>query len=215
MRKKNLKGVDGCVFPLLIIYFHETHFGEESEKAEAQPPWLAYWKDHTLKKKIKVEFEDPGGLVNQARSKVPKRLPSAEKKTTKKVGPPKKAQIMSSTLAKSLQIKEAKGKEILRKRKHIEEVASSESEHESKSKFKSESEFDSDSDLEKTISEDEAVGRIERRTKRRHEAMNAEAIQPPRHAEAELNTAAAIVDPTVNSSSSDRSRTFYLWGQNK
>ncbi|MED6113138.1 hypothetical protein PIB30_068081 [Stylosanthes scabra] len=88
MRKKNLKSVGWCVFALLVIYFHETHHGEESEKAEAQPPWLAYWKDETLQKRIKDEFEDPGGLVNQARSRVPKMLPSAEKKktTTKKKG---------------------------------------------------------------------------------------------------------------------------------
>ncbi|MED6176258.1 hypothetical protein PIB30_086381 [Stylosanthes scabra] len=74
---------------------------------------------------------------------------------------------MSSTLAKSLQIEDDKGKEILRKRKHIEEVASSESES------------DSNSDSEKMISEDE----------------------PPQHAEAELNVAAAIVDPPVDYSS--------------
>ncbi|MED6176259.1 hypothetical protein PIB30_086382 [Stylosanthes scabra] len=61
MRKKNLKCVDGCVCALFIIYFYDTHFREESEKAEAQPLWLAYWKDDTLYKRIKVEFEDPGG----------------------------------------------------------------------------------------------------------------------------------------------------------
>ncbi|MED6172886.1 hypothetical protein PIB30_054067 [Stylosanthes scabra] len=171
MRRKNLKSVDGCIFALLIIYFHETHFREEYEKAEAQPPWLAYWKEERLQTRIKDEFEDPAGLVNQYRMRVPKTVPSAEKKktttTTKKAGPPKKVrktQIMSSTLAKSLQMEEPKGKNILGKRKGIEEVASSESEHESEpepeleqdSESESNSGTESDSDLEKMISEDEA-----------------------------------------------------------
>ncbi|MED6146469.1 hypothetical protein PIB30_034697 [Stylosanthes scabra] len=86
MRKKNLKSVDGCVFALLIIYIFVAGVLERRQ----------------LQKRIKVEFEDSGGLVNQARSRVSKRLSSAGKKTTKKVEPPKKAQIMSSTLAKSL-----------------------------------------------------------------------------------------------------------------
>ncbi|MED6194671.1 hypothetical protein PIB30_030624 [Stylosanthes scabra] len=59
MKKKNLKSVDGCVFALLIIYFQETYFGVDSEEADAKPPWLEYWKDNTLKRRIKYDFEDP------------------------------------------------------------------------------------------------------------------------------------------------------------
>ncbi|MED6201335.1 hypothetical protein PIB30_093959 [Stylosanthes scabra] len=59
MKKKNLKSANGCVFALLIIYFQETHFGVDSEEADAQPPWLVYWKDNILKRRIKYEFEDP------------------------------------------------------------------------------------------------------------------------------------------------------------
>ncbi|MED6183305.1 hypothetical protein PIB30_036666 [Stylosanthes scabra] len=49
MKKKNLKSVDGYVFALLIIYFQETHSEVDSKEADAQPPWLEYWKDSTLK----------------------------------------------------------------------------------------------------------------------------------------------------------------------
>ncbi|MED6138829.1 hypothetical protein PIB30_078168 [Stylosanthes scabra] len=38
MRRKKLKAVEGCVFALLIIYLHETHFGEDSKDDEARPP---------------------------------------------------------------------------------------------------------------------------------------------------------------------------------
>ncbi|MED6184686.1 hypothetical protein PIB30_049883 [Stylosanthes scabra] len=102
MKNKNLKSADGCVFALLIIYFQETHFGVDSEEADAQPPWLVYWKDSTLKRRIKYEFEDPAGLAHQARSRTPTR---AQKKIKTKIKiPPTKNEIMNSTLAKSLLI---------------------------------------------------------------------------------------------------------------
>ncbi|MED6142014.1 hypothetical protein PIB30_109260, partial [Stylosanthes scabra] len=30
-----------------------------TREPDAQPPWLVYWKDSTLKQRIKYEFEDP------------------------------------------------------------------------------------------------------------------------------------------------------------
>ncbi|MED6161345.1 hypothetical protein PIB30_059833 [Stylosanthes scabra] len=45
--------IHGCVYVLMIIYFHETHFGENSKEAEAQTPWLAYWTGETLKNRLK------------------------------------------------------------------------------------------------------------------------------------------------------------------
>ncbi|MED6146488.1 hypothetical protein PIB30_034903 [Stylosanthes scabra] len=47
--------IHGCVYVLIIIYFHETHFGENSKEAEAQAPWLAYWTSETLKNILKQE----------------------------------------------------------------------------------------------------------------------------------------------------------------
>ncbi|MED6138694.1 hypothetical protein PIB30_076863, partial [Stylosanthes scabra] len=58
MKHKNSKGVEGCVFALLIIYLHETHFGEDSEDDEACPPWLSYWRGDTLKERLKLEKKD-------------------------------------------------------------------------------------------------------------------------------------------------------------
>ncbi|MED6111476.1 hypothetical protein PIB30_052664 [Stylosanthes scabra] len=194
MKKKNLKSVDGCVFALLIIYFQETYFGVDSEEADAQPPWLEYWKDNTLKRRIKYEFEDPAGLAHQARSRT---LTRTQKKIKTKIKiPPTQNEIMNSTLAK-LQIEGPSQKKILGKRKQIEEEKSSsesepEIESESELELESESETASDSNLEKTISEDENVGNIKRRTKKRHEAINAAPLQPPQHAEADANPAATI-----------------------
>ncbi|MED6226813.1 hypothetical protein PIB30_107461, partial [Stylosanthes scabra] len=99
---------------------------------------------------------------------------------------------MNSTLAKSLQIEGPPSqKKTLGKRKPTkEEKSSSESEPESESK--SESKTASDSYSEKIISEDENVRSVKRRTKKRHEAINVEPLQPTQHAEADANPAAAI-----------------------
>ncbi|MED6139370.1 hypothetical protein PIB30_083199 [Stylosanthes scabra] len=100
---------------------------------------------------------------------------------------------MNSTLAKSLQIK-GPSQKILGKRKQTEEEKSSsesepEMESESQLESDSESETASDSNSEKTISEDENT---KRRTKKRHEAIIVAPLQPPQHAEADANPAAAI-----------------------
>ncbi|MED6184928.1 hypothetical protein PIB30_052133 [Stylosanthes scabra] len=103
---------------------------------------------------------------------------------------------MNNTLAKSLLIEGPPlQKKTLGKRKQIEEEkSSSESEPESESEFESESESEtaSDSDSEKTISEDENVRSVRRRTKKRDEAINAEPLQPRQHTEANANAATAI-----------------------
>ncbi|MED6221973.1 hypothetical protein PIB30_059981 [Stylosanthes scabra] len=47
--------IHGCIYVLMIIYFHETHFGENSKEADAQATWLAYWTGETLKNRLKQE----------------------------------------------------------------------------------------------------------------------------------------------------------------
>ncbi|MED6114754.1 hypothetical protein PIB30_083524 [Stylosanthes scabra] len=123
MKKKNLKSADGCVFALLIIYFQDTQFGVDSEEADAQPPWLVYWKDNTLKRRIKYEFEDPAGLAHQTRSRTPTR--EQKKIKTKIKIPPTKNEIMNSTMAKSLLIEGPPlQKKTIGKRNQIEEEKS-------------------------------------------------------------------------------------------
>ncbi|MED6197154.1 hypothetical protein PIB30_054075 [Stylosanthes scabra] len=54
-KKNNAKSVSGCCYALMVIYFHETHFGKNSRDAAAQPPWIQYWTGKTLWKRIKQE----------------------------------------------------------------------------------------------------------------------------------------------------------------
>ncbi|MED6145104.1 hypothetical protein PIB30_021913 [Stylosanthes scabra] len=114
-RRKNTKHIDGCVFALLIIYFQETKFGQESELPDAQPPWVVYWKNQKLKERIEYEFKDPAGLAQQARNRTPTRKQS--KAPSKIKLPQTKKQITETNLVKSLQIEGPKGKKILGKRK--------------------------------------------------------------------------------------------------
>ncbi|MED6137510.1 hypothetical protein PIB30_065609 [Stylosanthes scabra] len=47
-KDNNTASVSGCCFVLMVIYFHETHFGKNSREAKAQPPWIQYWTGKTL-----------------------------------------------------------------------------------------------------------------------------------------------------------------------
>ncbi|MED6185495.1 hypothetical protein PIB30_057643 [Stylosanthes scabra] len=49
------KAVHGCCYVMMIIYFHETHFGKDSREPEAQPPWIQYWTGENLRKKLHRE----------------------------------------------------------------------------------------------------------------------------------------------------------------
>ncbi|MED6216697.1 hypothetical protein PIB30_010137 [Stylosanthes scabra] len=51
----NTKSIHGCCYAMLIIYFHETHFGKNPSAEEAQPPWIQYWRGSKLKKRMKQE----------------------------------------------------------------------------------------------------------------------------------------------------------------
>ncbi|MED6200807.1 hypothetical protein PIB30_088833 [Stylosanthes scabra] len=41
-KTNHTKSVSGCCYAMLIIYFHETHFGKNSRDPLAQPPWIQY-----------------------------------------------------------------------------------------------------------------------------------------------------------------------------
>ncbi|MED6115618.1 hypothetical protein PIB30_092398 [Stylosanthes scabra] len=108
MRRKNSKGVEGCVFAMLIIYLHETHFREYSEDDEARPPWISYWRGDRLKERLKLEKKDSTGLlsqVKQRKERMKKKKTTDPKKveTSTKMG---KKDILNSKLAKSMEIED-------------------------------------------------------------------------------------------------------------
>ncbi|MED6131097.1 hypothetical protein PIB30_006717 [Stylosanthes scabra] len=56
----------------MIIYFHETQFGENSKEVEARRPWIAYWKGNTLKQRLKQERTHEAGLLKTGHMMVKK-----------------------------------------------------------------------------------------------------------------------------------------------
>ncbi|MED6171703.1 hypothetical protein PIB30_043270 [Stylosanthes scabra] len=64
-KEKNAAAVHGCVYVLMIIYFHETQFGENSKEVEARPPWIVYWKGDALKQRLKQERTHEAGLLKR------------------------------------------------------------------------------------------------------------------------------------------------------
>ncbi|MED6149729.1 hypothetical protein PIB30_065390, partial [Stylosanthes scabra] len=57
-KENKTKLVHGCCYALLIICFHETHFGKNSREPIAQPPWIDYWNGRTLWDRMKQEKRD-------------------------------------------------------------------------------------------------------------------------------------------------------------
>ncbi|MED6205796.1 hypothetical protein PIB30_021082 [Stylosanthes scabra] len=65
-KENNASSVSGCCFALMIIYFHKTHFGKNSQDAEAQPPWIQYWTGETLMNRTKQKKTMKVGLIRTA-----------------------------------------------------------------------------------------------------------------------------------------------------
>ncbi|MED6157912.1 hypothetical protein PIB30_027841 [Stylosanthes scabra] len=55
----NTKAVHGCCYVMMIIYFHETHFGKNSREPEAQPPWIQFWTGENPIKRLHREQNHP------------------------------------------------------------------------------------------------------------------------------------------------------------
>ncbi|MED6210454.1 hypothetical protein PIB30_064262 [Stylosanthes scabra] len=96
-KRKESAAIHGCCYVLMIIYFHETQFGENSRDPAAQPPWLAYWTGENLKKRIKQERQHDVGLLKtgqlraekeQLKKKSTKRVPSSDSESQTEPEPP-------------------------------------------------------------------------------------------------------------------------------
>ncbi|MED6223243.1 hypothetical protein PIB30_072104 [Stylosanthes scabra] len=78
-KKNNAKSVSGCCYALMVIYFHEIHFGKNSRDAAAQPPWIQYWTGKTLWKRMKHEKTMAAGLIKTAKMHVERQGKSKKK----------------------------------------------------------------------------------------------------------------------------------------
>ncbi|MED6115953.1 hypothetical protein PIB30_095604 [Stylosanthes scabra] len=89
-KQKDSAAIHGCCYALMIIYFHETQFGENSRDPTAQPPWLAYWTGENMKKRIKQERQHDvlRAEKEQLKKKSTKRVPSSDSESQTEPEPP-------------------------------------------------------------------------------------------------------------------------------
>ncbi|MED6189903.1 hypothetical protein PIB30_100554 [Stylosanthes scabra] len=80
-KRKESAAIHGCCYVLMIIYFHETQFGENSRDPAAQPPWLAYWTGLLKTGQLRAEKE-------QLKKKSTKRVPSSDSESQTEPEPP-------------------------------------------------------------------------------------------------------------------------------
>ncbi|RYR24209.1 hypothetical protein Ahy_B02g057710 isoform D [Arachis hypogaea] len=77
---KKKKAIDGCLFALMIIYFHLSE-NKGKKKAERPPkPWIANWTKEKLVERMTAEKEETLGIVKMAETRAREKMKEKEKK---------------------------------------------------------------------------------------------------------------------------------------
>ncbi|QHO08944.1 uncharacterized protein DS421_14g477030 [Arachis hypogaea] len=98
-KEKKKKAIDGCLFALMIIYFHLSK-NKGKKRAERPPkPWIANWSKEQLVERMNVETEEILRIVNmaQTREKMKKIVKTEKKNNKSKKQKKKKASSTSSS----------------------------------------------------------------------------------------------------------------------
>ncbi|XP_020962414.1 uncharacterized protein LOC110264675 [Arachis ipaensis] len=68
-KEKKKKAIDGCLFALVIIYFHLSK-NKGKKRAERPPkPWIANWSKEQLVERMNAETEEILGIVKMAQTR--------------------------------------------------------------------------------------------------------------------------------------------------
>ncbi|RYR29637.1 hypothetical protein Ahy_B01g054083 [Arachis hypogaea] len=87
-RNGKKQSVDGCVFVLMLIYFHETKFSRPFAPDTPPAPWVAYWTRQMMLERISSEATELLRRRNKkTERKKRKQPPKVVKKETKKTKP--------------------------------------------------------------------------------------------------------------------------------
>ncbi|RYR07284.1 uncharacterized protein [Arachis hypogaea] len=80
---KKKKAIDGCLFALMIIYFHLSE-NKGKKRAERPPkPWIANWTKEKLVERMTAEKEEILGIVKMAETRAREKMKEKEKKEKK------------------------------------------------------------------------------------------------------------------------------------
>ncbi|XP_020977985.1 uncharacterized protein LOC110271419 [Arachis ipaensis] len=96
--KEKKKAIDGCLFALMIIYFHLSK-NKGKKRAERPPkPWIANWSKEQLVERMNAETEKILGIVKMAQTREKmKKIEKTEKKQQIKKTRKRKASSTSSS----------------------------------------------------------------------------------------------------------------------
>ncbi|KAL4391191.1 hypothetical protein AHAS_Ahas03G0220400 [Arachis hypogaea] len=72
-RKGKKQSVNGCVFVLMLIYFHESKFPRFDAPGALGPPWVAHWTRKMMLDQISHEATNTMGLLYRAQSREEKK----------------------------------------------------------------------------------------------------------------------------------------------
>ncbi|RYQ95474.1 hypothetical protein Ahy_B08g090778 [Arachis hypogaea] len=82
-KEKKKKAIDGCLFALMIIYFHLSK-NKGKKRAERPPkPWIANWTKEQLVERMTAEREEILGIVKMAETRAREKMKKKEKKKKK------------------------------------------------------------------------------------------------------------------------------------
>ncbi|XP_020962436.1 uncharacterized protein LOC110264735 [Arachis ipaensis] len=81
-KEKKKKAIDGCLFALMIIYFHLSKNKGKKRAERPRKPWIANWSKEQLVERMNAETEKILGIVKMAQTREKmKKIEEKEKKT--------------------------------------------------------------------------------------------------------------------------------------
>ncbi|QHN99708.1 uncharacterized protein DS421_13g400150 [Arachis hypogaea] len=97
-KEKKKKAIDGCLFALMIIYFHLSK-NKGKKRVERPPkPWIANWSKEQLVERMSAEIEKNMGIVKMAQTREKmKKIEKKGKKIRNKKHKKRKATLTSSS----------------------------------------------------------------------------------------------------------------------
>ncbi|RYQ96724.1 hypothetical protein Ahy_B08g092580 [Arachis hypogaea] len=97
-RKGKKQSVDGCIYVLMLIYFHETKFPHSFTPKSPPAPWVAHWTREMMLQWISFEATEPLGLLyNKGKKKEKTKTRNLDKKENGKEIKKKIVEIDSSS----------------------------------------------------------------------------------------------------------------------
>ncbi|QHO16014.1 uncharacterized protein DS421_10g299920 [Arachis hypogaea] len=92
---KKKKSIDGCLFVLMIVYFHLSKNKDKKREERPAQPWIANWNREQLVERMRAEMDGHMGMVKMAETK--EKLKEMKEKGKKEKTKKQKKKVSSSS----------------------------------------------------------------------------------------------------------------------